>query len=81
MVFKLALLKVWELLTDTFSRRTDREEFIDEYIKTNDDILKMHKATMLVSKTRQPQTVRFSNGEKVTFSHSDVRFDWSKCKT
>lgn len=77
MVFK----RVWELLTDAFSRRTDREEFLDDYIKTNDDVLKMHKATMMVSKTRQPQTVVFSNAEKVTFSHCDVEFDWSKCKT
>lgn len=74
MVFK----RLWDLLRGT-SRK--EKQSVDDYIKTQDDILKMHKATMLVSKTRQPQTVVFSNGEKVTFSHCNVKFDWSKCRT
>lgn len=69
--------KVWQLLVETLSRKSHSEECI----KTDDDIIKMHKASMLAHKTRQKQTVRFSNGDEVTFSHCDVEFDWSRCKT
>jgi|GEM_PF-4150978 len=75
------LKNIWRLLYSFFSRRTEREIFYDDYLKTNDDVLKMHDAVMRLQKTKEDQKVKFSNGETTNFSYENVKFDWSKCRT
>ncbi len=45
---------------------------MSDYIKTEEDVFKLHEATDKVTKNRQPQTVEFSNGKVINFFKSCI---------
>lgn len=67
------LTRIYNLILTVLKIPPKQKLSMSDYIKTEEDVLKLHEATDKVTKNRQFQTVEFSNGKVITFSRVDLR--------